>query len=349
MNERSVFYSWQSDTPKKTTRYLIEDALRKACRGASERLHLDLRVDQDSRGEEGSPVIGDAVRSKIAEAVVFVGDLTIVAQRESAGGLVNSNVAVEWGWAGILLGTAGLIGVMNVAHGGPEQLPVDIRAQLVTARYRLSENDTNEARRAAAGELARRLEESLVESVRGRFFAALHEEAASLVRAIVNAPGDLAVAPDYDVQESATLSGLSAETAEAVMQDLQRIGLASDAGYLGSGTCIRVSHAFFVHFDPLYKNWNADRDAHQLAAILVQREWFNVQPLAEELGWSGRQMNPALFRILQAGFARASSAVPGGTPFYALQLYKNEFTLAFAERRASLPPVAQGALLRMSF
>lgn len=67
----------QSDTDKRTNRNFIEKALVKGCRGASEVIHIDLHVDQDSRGEVGSPVIPDTMRRKIAQATALVADLTL--------------------------------------------------------------------------------------------------------------------------------------------------------------------------------------------------------------------------------------------------------------------------------
>ena len=133
MNDVIVFYSWQSDRPAKVTRNLIERALEKALKTASEKLQVTLILDQDARGESGSPNIPDTIQGKIRKAAVFVADLTIVAQREGTGGLPNGCVSIEWGWAELALGEGSLIGVMNNAYGGPGDLPVDIRQNLVRA------------------------------------------------------------------------------------------------------------------------------------------------------------------------------------------------------------------------
>jgi hypothetical protein len=191
MTERTVFYSWQSDTDRRTNRNFIEKALVKGCKGASEVLHIDLRIDQDSRGEVGSPVIPDTMRKKIGQATAFVADLTLVTARGSGvGGLINSNVGIEWGWAGEALGDSALIGVMNEAYGDAGQLPVDIRQQLVTVRYRLRDSDGDEVREQAAADLPKRLEAAIVESVKARFFKAMHSEAPRVVRSIMDEAGD---------------------------------------------------------------------------------------------------------------------------------------------------------------
>ena len=129
MNNVIVFYSWQSDLPSRITRNLIERSLNTALKRVSEKLHVRLELDQDARGESGSPNIPDTIQAKIRRAAVLVADLSIVAQRKGVGALPNGCVSIEWGWAEQALGGEALIGVMNTVYGGPGDLPVDIRAE----------------------------------------------------------------------------------------------------------------------------------------------------------------------------------------------------------------------------
>jgi hypothetical protein len=150
---------------------------------------------------------------------------------------------------------------------------------------------------------------------------------------------------EYDVAEMAGRANITEAAAEAVMHDLLLSGLAEEAGYAGSGTRIRVREPFFAYFDPVYKGWGADRDARELARILVRQGSFNVPEQAATLNWTPRRMNPALFRIQQYHYADASRT-HNTAPFYSSQLRQNEGTLAFAEGRLQLGPIAPRALVR---
>jgi hypothetical protein len=339
MGESTIFYSWQSDTSKRTNRNFIEKALDKASRGASQKLHIDLRVDQDSRGEAGSPLIPDTMRRKIAHATSFVADVTIVGARETGfGGLINSNVAIEWGWAGAALGDSAIIGVINEAYGDAGQLPVDLRQQLVKVRYKLLDSDNDEVRAEVAGNLTKRLEAAIVESVTARFFKSMHADAPRVAQSIMAEADDNGGWLQYDVSELAGRANVTEAGAEAVMHDLLMSGLAEDAGCAGSGTRIQVREPFFAYFDPLYKGWSADRDARELARLLVQQGSINVPTAAEQLNWTPRRINPALFRIEQYRLAITSDS-HNVAPFYLSRLRQNEATLAFAEGRRQLGPI----------
>ena len=64
---QTIFYSWQADRDSKITRNFIKTALDKAVQRVEQDLALDeaLRVDQDTRGEPGSPSIMDTILKKI--------------------------------------------------------------------------------------------------------------------------------------------------------------------------------------------------------------------------------------------------------------------------------------------
>ena len=94
-------YSWQSDTPGKTGHYLIRDAL------ALERLAEDLALDEaerpeldhDTKGIQGAPPIMETILAKIDKSDVFVADVTLTGKTENDKPVINSNVAIELGYA----------------------------------------------------------------------------------------------------------------------------------------------------------------------------------------------------------------------------------------------------------
>ena len=101
----TVFFSWQSDSPAKTNKNFIEDALRKAIRdlGKSDDELVEaprpIKLDKDTSGVSGSPSIVDTIFQKIEECAVFVPVLTFVGKtdedRPVAGGtsVVDRNTA----------------------------------------------------------------------------------------------------------------------------------------------------------------------------------------------------------------------------------------------------------------
>jgi hypothetical protein len=89
MSAKTVFLSWQSDTPATIGRNFVESALQKAVDRISEELEFDerpeerLEVDRDTKNAPGSPRIFDTIRRKIERAAVFVSDLTFVCKRRN--------------------------------------------------------------------------------------------------------------------------------------------------------------------------------------------------------------------------------------------------------------------------
>jgi hypothetical protein len=347
VNNVVVFYSWQSDRLPKVTRNLIERALERALKKVSEKLHVTLILDQDARGESGSPSIPDTIQGKIRKAAVFVADLTIVAQREGTGGLPNGCVSVEWGWAEIALGSIALIGVMNTTYGGPGDLPVDIRQNLVRVTYNSPETNTDDELKAERYRVADRLALEVERSIRARFFQGFHEDAPQLVRHLVEGSSEGTSRQRFAPRDLAAQAGISEAAALAIMEDLVRCGMAVEAGHAGGGFMIRCLPTLYMHFDPLFMAWNADQDAVILASELVKRGRERLDVLSQELGWSPRRINPAILRLLHAEFANASNENPGGSPFARVDVYPNASTRALAEGRAALPPIAPRAQFRV--
>lgn len=162
-----VFWSWQSDTPGKTGRFFVRDALQAAIahlqqfdeivepaeREAVSAMHLD----HDRKGASGSPDLARLILDKIESAAVFVADVTPIGIVEKAGGdgngngngnvnisrprkPINSNVAIELGYALHALTDRSLLMVMNDHYGSREDLPFDLRHKAGPFSFTLAPN-----------------------------------------------------------------------------------------------------------------------------------------------------------------------------------------------------------------
>jgi hypothetical protein len=163
-----VFYSWQSDTPNKVGRSFIREALDAAVSG----LQLDEAdrpvVDQDTAGVLGSPVIADTIFRKIRSAKVVVADVTLTGQTAAGKRLINSNVAIELGFAVGVHGDEVLLKVMNTHYGLPGELPFDLAHRRWPVQFKLSPEassaERKEQRDALANKLGKILEDYIAAS-----------------------------------------------------------------------------------------------------------------------------------------------------------------------------------------
>lgn len=162
-----VFWSWQSDTPGKTGRFFVRDALKAAIeelqteadvlepneREVREALHLD----HDRKDQPGSPDLANIILEKIKAATVVVADVTTVgivppdvsAKDGTPKRLINSNVAIELGYALDALTDRALLMVMNTHYGDQDGLPFDLRHKAGPLLFNLAP-DANKAEIAAA-------------------------------------------------------------------------------------------------------------------------------------------------------------------------------------------------------
>lgn len=142
-----VFYSWQSDLPNGINRGFIDKGLQYACakltttQGAA----VEAVVDRDTLGASGAPDIKEMILAKIADADVFVADISIVNQPEegqtsSLRVSPNPNVLLETGYALSCLGPESLVLVCNSYFGHIESLPFDLRGMRLL-QYRLGPSD----------------------------------------------------------------------------------------------------------------------------------------------------------------------------------------------------------------
>jgi hypothetical protein len=171
-----VFWSWQSDTPGKTGRHLIRQALADAIetlkqpaeveepneRDSKEALHLD----QDRQGVPGSPDLARTILDKIEASSVFVADVTpvsvIPARKEGRAELpekrnMNPNVAIELGYALKALTDHNVLMVLNTHYGGRNFLPFDLAHKAGPILFELSPGATTAQRREATHALRSQL------------------------------------------------------------------------------------------------------------------------------------------------------------------------------------------------
>ncbi|HWP68372.1 MAG TPA: hypothetical protein VN437_03645, partial [Rectinemataceae bacterium] len=145
LTQATVFYSWESDLPGKSTRNLIEGCLNRAIEqlGREDDLDVDPSLDRDTKGATGSPVIFDTILEKIDNCTAFVADVSIinsgnVKQDNRARRTANPNVLIELGYAIKSCGWDRILPVCNEHFGKIEQLPFDIPERRVIP-YTLSD------------------------------------------------------------------------------------------------------------------------------------------------------------------------------------------------------------------
>jgi hypothetical protein len=147
-----VFYSWQSDSPKKTNLNAIREAIRIAAKEiAAVRSDLRIQPDEATRGTSGSPNIALKILEKIEAADVFIADVTTITPREAQRPCPNPNVSYELGYAISHLGWDRVILLFNTAFGDfPKDLPFDLVQQRASP-YRLTSSDSASVRRNLVG------------------------------------------------------------------------------------------------------------------------------------------------------------------------------------------------------
>nr|WP_315593670.1 hypothetical protein [uncultured Cupriavidus sp.] len=157
--KRTVFYSWQSDLAARSNRNLIEDSLKRAIRAIArdEDAGVEPVLDRDTANLVGTPDIAQSILAKIATADIFVADVSIVGSLRQGRPTPNPNVLIELGYAVAELGWDNVVLVMNGVHGGPDQLPFDLRGRR-TVVYEMRDD---EAPAEARGSLQGRLEACL--------------------------------------------------------------------------------------------------------------------------------------------------------------------------------------------
>lgn len=180
-----VFWSWQSDTPGKTGRHFVRDALKAAIeelrqpeeveepswRDVKDELHLD----HDRQGVTGSPRLLETIFKKIDASAVFVGDVTPVSTIPASGEgddgrpekrNMNPNVAIELGYALRALSELKVLMVLNEHYGARKHLPFDIQGNAGPIMYRLAPDASADERKAEAAKLKAQFVTALGEYVK---------------------------------------------------------------------------------------------------------------------------------------------------------------------------------------
>ncbi len=160
---KTVFFSWQQDTPRKIGRDFLREALEEACRAAATDSGVseaerdenaeDLLVESDTEGEAGQPPVVETILKKIDSAAVVVADMTFTGTRLDGRLTPNANVLIEYGWALKSLQHRRVITVMNEAYGEAtrESLPFDLSHMRFPIRFTLADTaDAAEKKRVKA-------------------------------------------------------------------------------------------------------------------------------------------------------------------------------------------------------
>lgn len=178
--DMKVFWSWQADTHGKTGRHFVKSCLADAITAVVQAtVDVDepdreesraIELDQDRMGVVGHPGLADTIFAKIAAAWVFVADVTLVAElkgestEDNPDGikkLVNSNVAIEYGYAVGNLTDAAILLVMNTYYGPRAKLPFDLSHKVAPCRYRLAPDATASEIAAERKSLSRQFADAL--------------------------------------------------------------------------------------------------------------------------------------------------------------------------------------------
>jgi hypothetical protein len=167
---RTIFLSWQADTPTICGRNFLERALNTAKeRLTSEELDIEpahrgeeVVVDRDTQGEAGSPPIVETIFRKIDACSAFVADLTFVGHRLDGRPTPNPNVLIEYGWALKSRTFSRVILVMNTAYGEPsdDSLPFNLKHVRRPITYHLPAAADEPTRVAARATLVSVLQEA---------------------------------------------------------------------------------------------------------------------------------------------------------------------------------------------
>jgi len=170
MAQQTVFYSWQSWTDGGANRSFIEDCLERAikeiCKDDS--LRLDPVIDRDTQGVPGAADIANTIFGKVADADVFVADVSFVQELGALRRTPNPNVLVELGFALSKLGEGKVVCVLNLATGRVEDLPFDIRGRsvatydLISKLQTVDENEWQALRAEQRKQLVGKLKHSIV-------------------------------------------------------------------------------------------------------------------------------------------------------------------------------------------
>lgn len=128
--ELKIFYSWQSDLPKKQNSNFIETSIKDALKKLHQQkpVPLDIKFDKATRNLAGSPDIVESIFTKIGNSNIFIADISIINSKyDELKKTPNPNVLMELGYAARALGWEKIICVYNTDFGDYKDLPFDLR------------------------------------------------------------------------------------------------------------------------------------------------------------------------------------------------------------------------------
>lgn len=142
-----VFYAWQSDSPAKTNRNFIEDALKDALKKLKRqgKIEPSPRIDKDTKDVPGIPDIANTILEKINSDDAFLADVSMIGNISKSNPseverIPNPNVMIELGYALAKLGPERIVLVMNTSTGSQDDMPFDLRTRRWPIAYELSED-----------------------------------------------------------------------------------------------------------------------------------------------------------------------------------------------------------------
>jgi hypothetical protein len=149
-----VFYAWQNDRPRDTTRDFIQKAAYAtvARAGSTMRVEDSPRLDHDTENESGTPPIAETILRKIKHSAIMLADMTFCSEIREGGPeskvkkkYPNPNVMLELGYGAAIMGWSRVILVMNTKYGSPQWLPFDLKNHRFPITYELGPNSTKGA------------------------------------------------------------------------------------------------------------------------------------------------------------------------------------------------------------
>jgi hypothetical protein len=329
-----LFYSWQSDTDKKSNHDLVRDALETAFKG----LDYEIELDEATRGVPGSPSIVDSILHKIGKCALFVPDITLVGRYSEKKYTVNPNVLIEYGYALWNPGEERIIAFMNRHYGDPEDLPFDLRFRAIRIQYTLAPDADSDARQSAKKQLAGQFIREISLALNRALFEDLTPNSVAAIELFVT-DSDVGASgrPELDFTELCSRLGLDEAVGRDVVDELEGRGFLRRISVSGNTLrSIRPTDSLFWHFDRVFKGWNTQADAYTIAERLVNgtKNQFVSIKLAEELGWEPRRLNPALTFLVQNGIVNHSEM--SAHPFAVYSILETSNTRRYVRQQASV-------------
>ncbi|MEG9433975.1 hypothetical protein [Terriglobus sp. ADX1] len=192
-----VFWSWQSDTDGNIGRHFLRDAIEECIQELSIGSELEeaergtdfegLHLDHDRKGVPGSPDLARLIFEKIEASTVFIADVTSVGcvdidvvTSNKGKRLINSNVAIELGYALAKVGDRSIIMVMNSHYGEHANLPFDLRAKAGPILFKLApladKTEIASQKRLLKGTLRSALRECLMAAIKDKQLSEIHNQ-----------------------------------------------------------------------------------------------------------------------------------------------------------------------------